>query len=381
MGHQVRIVASSYSHVRMRQPQLKGQDRLHETIDGIQYTWFSTPAYAGNGVGRVHNIAVFISWLYREGKLLIRSFKPDVVIASSTYPMDIWPTHRIAKIANSKLVFEVHDLWPLSPIELGGMPKWHPFIVMVQLAEDYAYRNADVVVSMLPKVRDYMESRGLAPPKLHIVPNGIDVTEWQSEKPALTGAAKDTLSALKAHGYFIVGYAGTHGLANALTTFLDAAKLMHSEKVAFVLVGDGPDKRDLQRRAAVEGLNNVTFIDPVRKKEIPVLLQWFDVAYLGWKRQPLYRFGISPNKLLDYMMAGRPVLHAVDAGNDPVAEADCGISIPPEDPDAIVRAVKQMMAMQREDRAAMGQRGRAYVMAHHDYRILAKRFLDCLQCH
>ena len=79
------------------------------------------------------------------------------------------------------------------------------------------------------------------------------------------------------------------------------------------------------------------------------------------------------------MMAGRPVLMAIDAGNDPVAEAGCGISIPPEDPDAIVRAVKQMMAVQPEVRAAMGQRGRAYVMAHHDYRILAKRFLDCLQ--
>jgi len=378
-GHQVQVLASSVSHVRAASPQLAGRNRLDETIDGVKYSWLRTPSYKGNGTDRVLNIASFVCRLYSAGKVLAQSFKPDAVIASSTYPMDIWPARRIAKMAKAKLVFEVHDLWPLSPMELGGMSKWHPFIVMVQMAEDYAYRHADVVVSMLPKARDYMESRGMAPHKLHIVPNGIDVTEWQADNPPLTGAAKEALSHLKAQGYFIVGYAGTHGLANALTTFLDAAKLMHSEKVAFVLVGDGPDKRDLQRWAAAKGLNNVTFIEPVKKEEIPALLQWFDIAYIGLQRQPLFRFGISPNKLMDYMMAGRPVLMAIDAGNDPVAEAGCGISIPPEEPDAIVRAVKQMMAMQPEDRAAMGQRGHTYVMAHHDYRILAKRFLDCLQ--
>ena len=88
--------------------------------------------------------------------------------------MDIWPAHRIAKLAKAKLVFEVHDLWPLSPMELGRISKWHPFIILTQAAEDYAYRHVDVVVSMLPKVREYMESRGMAASKLHIVPNGID---------------------------------------------------------------------------------------------------------------------------------------------------------------------------------------------------------------
>ena len=162
MGHRVQIVASSESHIRAQQPQLSGLDRLNETINGIQYTWFETPTYSGNGIGRVRNIAAFIGHLYRAGKQLARSFKPDVVIASSTYPMDIWPAQRIACMARGSLVYEVHDLLPLSPMELGSMSKWHPFIMLVQAAEDYAYRNADVVVSMLPKVREYMESRGMA---------------------------------------------------------------------------------------------------------------------------------------------------------------------------------------------------------------------------
>ena len=112
-------------------------------------------------------------------------------------------------MARGSLVYEVHDLWPLSPMELGSMSKWHPFIMLVQAAEDYAYRNADVVVSMLPKVREYMESRGMAPYKLHIVPNGIDTTEWLTDGPHLQGTAREALSSLKTQGISIIGYAGT----------------------------------------------------------------------------------------------------------------------------------------------------------------------------
>jgi len=375
LGHRVQIVASAQSHVRAWQPQLSGLNRLDETIDDIQYTWFETPAYSGNDIGRVKNIASFVSRLYRDSGLLARSFKPDVVIASSTYPMDIWPAHRISKIARAVLVFEVHDLWPLSPMELGGMSKWHPFIMMVQLAEDYAYRHADVVVSMLPKVREYMESRGMAPHKLHIVPNGIDPAEWQDDSPELQDAAKEMLSTLKAQGMPIIGYAGTHGVANALDTFLDAVKLLQTENVAFVLVGGGPEKAALQQRVQSERMENIWFIDPVSKPQIPALLQWFDVAYIGLQRQPLFRFGISPNKLMDYMMAARPVLMAIDAGNDPVGEAGCGLTVNPEDPQAVVQGIRSLLALSEEERKAMGQRGRAYILGNHTYPVLAQRII------
>lgn len=376
MGHQVWIVASSQSHVRAQQPQLGSGDRLDECIDGIQYTWFKTPPYKGNGVGRVVNMAAFVSQIYREGKQIVKDFKPDVVVASSTYPMDIWPAHRIAKMADAKLVFEVHDLWPLSPMELGGMSRWHPFIMLVQAAENYAYSHADIVVSMLPKVREYMESRGMAPHKLFIVPNGIDPDEWQTEAPPLKGAALEVLAGLKAEGTSIIGYAGTHGVANALDTLLDTAKLMQDENVAFVLVGSGPSKAALQQRTRDEGLENVCFIDPVMKQQIPALLEWFDIAYIGWHFQPLYRFGIAPNKLMDYMMSGRTVLHSVEAGNDPVSEAGCGLTVRPEDPPSVVQGIRSLLALSDAERKAMGQCGRAFVTENHTYPVLAQRFLE-----
>ena len=375
LGHRVHILAADHSHIRAIQPALTGAARLDERIDGIDYSWFRTPGYDGNGVGRVRNMVAFVAALYRNARQLARTIAPDLVIASSTYPMDIWPAHRIAKQAGAQLLFEVHDLWPLSPMELGGMSRWHPFIMLVQQAEDYAYRHANSVVSMLPKVRDYMVSRGLNPDKLHFVPNGIDPDEWRANNPGLPDAAATLLRRLREAGNAIVGYAGTHGVSNALENVLGAAALMLRENVAFVLVGGGPAKASLQARATREGLDNLHFLEPVEKSRVPALLQCFDIAYIGWHRHPLYRFGIAPNKLMDYMMAARPVLHAVEAGNDPVREAACGMTVAPDDAQAVAEGIRALLALPDEERAAMGRRGQAFVLENLTYPVLGQRFL------
>jgi glycosyltransferase involved in cell wall biosynthesis len=375
LGHRVQIVAAAQSHVRTVQPRLVGR-RTDEVIDGVHYRWYGTPRYHGNGIGRVRNMAAFVFSLFMESRKLAVSFKPDVVIASSTYPMDIWPAHRIAGLAGAKLVFELHDLWPLSPMELGGMSKWHPFILLVRAAEKYVYRHVVAVISILPNVREYMISQGLPSEKLHCVPNGIDLKEWSGDKPVSPTAAIDVIAELKARGLFVVGYAGSHGVANALDGLLDAAALMRDESFAFVLVGGGIEKMRLQARVRAESLSNVWFLDPVKKEQIPQLVQCFDVAYLGFQRQPLYRFGISPNKLMDYMMAARPILMAVEAGNDPVAEANCGLTVKPDDPPAIAQGLRRLRALSSEIREKMGLRGRTFILKNHIYSVLGQRFLD-----
>lgn len=376
LGHRVTIVASSESHIRALAPDMKDARQLRETIDGIDYLWLATPPYRGNGAARVRNMLAFVMRLQREGAALAARIRPDAVIASSTYPLDIWPAHRIARLAGARLLFEVHDLWPLSPMELGGYSRWHPFIMLLQAAENFACRRADAVVSILPRVREHLEAHGMAPSKLHLVPNGVDPAEWEGALQALPAALDERLDALRREGKFVVGYAGTHGISNALETLVEAAALLRKQPVAFVLVGGGPDKSALVQQAAALGLDTVHFFDPIPKAQVPALLARFDLAYIGWRRQPLYRFGISPNKLIDYMMAARPILHAVEAGNDPVAEAGCGLTVAPEDPQAVADGVLSLLALGAEARAALGQRGRRHALANHTYPVLGRRFLN-----
>lgn len=375
-GHRVRIEAAARSHLRSHGPVLGGRRALSETIDGIHYRWHATPRYQGNGVRRALNMAAFVAALQRAAAPLAREFQPDLVIASSTYPADIWPARRIAALAGARLVFEVHDLWPLSPMLLGGMPRWHPFIALMQAAEDYAYRHADTVISILPHAGAHMAAHGLAPHKLHVVPNGVDPAEWDGAPAPLPAAAAAVLAQARGDGRLVIGYAGSHGLANALDTLLDAAELLRQQPLSFVLAGDGPGKAALRQRAAALGLRQVHFLAPLARRHLPALMAHWDLAYLGWRRQPLYRYGIAPNKLGDYMMAARPVLHAVDAANDPVADAGCGLSLPPDDPAALAQAIRQLAALAPAQRAAIGRRGADYARAHLAYPLLARRFLD-----
>lgn len=372
-GHQVLVLAASQSHVRSTQPQAGGQ-----TIDGVSYCWYETPAYQGNGLGRVRNIFSFCRQVWADAAALAEAFRPDAVIASSTYPMDIWVARRVARKAGAKLVYEVHDLWPLSPIELSGMSPRHPFARLCQKAENDAYRDADVVVSMLPKVQDHMAAHGLDLKKLHIVPNGISLDEWAGDAEALDAQLAAHIAVQRAVGRLVLGYAGSHGLPNALDVLLDAARLLKGQPVAIVMVGGGHEKQRLQQRVADEGLDNVAMFAPIPKLQIPGLLALFDIAYIGWQRTSIYRFGIAPNKLMDYMMAQCPVLHSVEAGNDPVAEAGAGLTVVPEDAQAVAEGVRRLAALPAEERAAMGRRGREFVLANHTYPVLARRFVEAL---
>ncbi|MEN6356356.1 MAG: glycosyltransferase family 4 protein [Armatimonadota bacterium] len=375
LGHEVTIIAASNSHVRTCNPQIKG-NMTHEVIEGVHYIWLKTPAYSGNGVGRVKNMLSFTNQLLLRRIELARTIKPDVVIASSTYPLDNYPASKIARLASAKLIYEVHDLWPLSPMEIGGMSKWHPFIMLMQWAENYAYKHCDRVVSMLPLAESHMLKHGLAEGKFCYVPNGIDTSEWLESKQTIPQEQKDILDALQGEGRFLVCYAGAHGPANALERLMEAAALTEGSNAVFILVGQGPDKEKLIKTASNMRLNNVRFLPAVPKASIPSLLSKMDVLYIGLAHKSLFRFGISPNKLMDYMMAAKPVVQSIDAGNDMVSESGCGISISTGSQKDIADAVLTLMKMNPEERSRMGARGHEYVLKSHDYSILAKRFLE-----
>jgi len=374
MGHNVCIISASYAHIRSNQP-LVNEDFQTENIDGIKYIWIKTPTYFGNGVARVKNIFVFSNKLKRNAKKIASELKPNLVIASSTYPLDNYGANKIAKLARAKYYYEVHDLWPLSPMELGGLSKWHPFILCMQIAENYAYRNVDMVISLLPKTKEYMVSHGLNEDKWRYIPNGFQIEDWENVEILPENISKK-LHEIRISFSRIIAYTGSLGLANALKTFVEAAKKMSNSGVAFVLVGSGPEKVNLMKFAQKISAENVFFIDSIPKKFMPSLLSEFDFLYIGLQRQSLFRFGISPNKLIDYMMAAKPIIQAIDAGNNMVEEANCGISVQPENDDAVVEAIEKLLKLSAEELAILGANGRQFALINHDYRILAEKFLE-----
>lgn len=382
MGHKVSIIAGDYSHLRRKNPHVS-HDMEKQTIDGIDYYWMKTGTYEGNGVQRAFTMFRFCNKLNKWKGWIRRHLKPDVVISSSTYPIDSIPAYHIAcgRSTHSRYIHEVHDMWPSTLIEIGGMSKLNPFVVLMQYGENFAYRHADAVVSLPKYAKKYMMRHGLKKDAFHHIPNGIVLDEWEYPE-SLPDQHRKVLDELKKEEKFIVGYFGGHALSNCLQTLLQAAEELHKNKgesIHLVLVGDGAEKKSLQSYAKEHGLFNVTFLPAIDKRAIPELVRYFDCTYIGAKDSPLYRFGVCMNKMYDGMMAGKPIIFAINAPPTPVSKCGCGITIPPENSSEIIAAIRKLLAMSAEERMEMGKHGRDEVLAHNTYRQLALNFLKLMK--
>ena len=174
----------------------------------------------------------------------------------------------------------------------------------------------------------------------------------------------------------------TMGFVYRLDTLLDVAALLEREEnkrpVVFRLLGEGPEKARLQKRVQVERIRSVQFDPAVPKAQVFHSLQIADALIAILRNLPLYQYGISLNKLYDYMAVARPIIFGINSSNNPVAEAKAGLSVPPEDVPAIANAVKELMALRSEERWQMGLRGYEYVKKNHNFSHLTDKLEDSL---
>ncbi len=368
-GHAVTILAASHAHTRFRQPA-----QAEETIDGIHYRWLKCPRYTpASSAGRVANILAFTMQAWRN----VAAFKQvDLVSCSSHHPLAIFPARKLAQKHHARLVFEVRDLWPLTLIELGGASRRNPLIAAMQYAENYAYKVADKVVSVLPYAADYMVKHGMSPDKFLYVPNGVAI-EGDQHDP-LPQAHRSKLQALKKDGKFLVGYAGRVTLANALAPAVLAFAKVSTPHAHLVILGDGALRGELRGLASRIGVQDrVTFLDPVPKQQVAEFLFNIDASYLGLHQTPsLYRFGVSLTKLHDYLLAAKPVVCAVDTRVDAIEESGAGIVCKASSPEEIAGAIDRLARLSEKERMELGKKGREWVLRNRDYKVLAQRFLE-----
>lgn len=354
----------------------------HADIEGVTYRFIDAPKYLGNGLGRLRNMFLFSWRLYRRADDYVAVHgKPDVIIASSPHPYAFLATHALARRYRATSIFEVRDLWPLSLIELGGVSRFHPFIKFTGWVEKYAYRHAHYTVSLLPLTLDYMTKKRLTKERWLYIPNGIDANEIDDVEK--THPCVEQAQRLRERGQVVVTYAGALGRPNHLEALIRATRLLKDNgvsNVSVIIVGRGEQEEKLKELVIdLDVMELVHIYSQVPKTTISTLLRESNVGYISLRPEAIFRFGVSPNKLFDYMLAGLPVIFAVDAGNDPVTEAGCGFTVPAGDDFEISDALKRISKMTDGERLEMGGRGRRYVLENHDYRSLARRYLERLQ--
>lgn len=370
-GHEVYIFSGSYSHLYKKQPDVEPKTFTFEDIEGIHYCWVKTPNYQRSiSLGRFKNMIVFA--------LNLRKFKlnqfpnPDAILVSSPSLFPIIRAKKWAKALNAKLLFEIRDIWPLTLQELSGLSKWHPLRIFLSFFEKYAYKNADRVISLLPDAYHHLEKFDMPKSKFSYIPNGIYFDSNQAQNKDLELAVLNQIPNDK----FIIGYVGSIGKSNALEYFADAInRLINNPELFFVFIGNGAEKEHLIKQIQNK---NVLWIDAIDKKDVPLALQKMDALYIGWHNLNLYKMGISANKIFDYMYASKPIIHSNNASNDIIKIANCGLSIPAENPELIAEAILKMNYLSIEERTLMGENGKAYVLKNHTYSQLAEKYLELM---
>jgi glycosyltransferase involved in cell wall biosynthesis len=370
-GWAASIIAASVELNSGRQRLKYGERYRDEVHDGVTFRWIYTPTYNGNGFGRILNMLAyaFRALLPRYTAGLAR---PDVVIGSTVHPFAALSGAFLARRYRVPFVFEVRDLWPQTLIDLGRIKKNSIAARVMRWLERYLYRRATKIIVLLPRAGDYIASIGVNLDKIVWIPNGVELTKFNPSE----------LDVKEHSGKFVLMYFGAHGQANGLDNVLRAMQLVQvnypDTNVQLRLVGDGPLKKSLQSLAVELSLQNVSFEPPVPKSEIPVIANQATGFVFNLVDAPVFKYGVSANKLFDYMASARPIIFCSNAANNPVNEARCGLTVSPEDPVSLCKAIVCLANETMSNLNVYGRNARRYVEQTHGVELLSERLAKVL---
>jgi glycosyltransferase involved in cell wall biosynthesis len=370
-GDEVTVLTGMPNHpTGVLPPEYRGAFRRRERRDGYRVvrTWlYATP---NEGVARktLSHLSFMVSSV-----LLGWSGPADTVVVSSPTFFSIGSAWLLARLKRARLIVEVRDLWPAIFVELGVLTN-RRVIRLLERLELAAYAAADQVVVVSDGFRADLIARGVPAGKVHTLRNGVALDRFRPEGPESRRQIRSRLGA--GPGDCLVLYAGTHGISHALPRVADAAALLAGLPVHFAFVGDGSDKPRLERRVAELGLANVTLAPAVPPDEVPAWLAAADLCLVPLRDVPLFATFI-PSKMFEYLAATRPVIGSVTGEAAQILREAGAVVVPPEDSEALATAIRTLAADPAR-RAAMGERGRAYVERFFDRAELAREYRKIL---
>ena len=369
-GDQVAIITSDSNHLAVV-PKMTSP-HLIQHVDGLDLLWIRTMKFRG-----AKSLRRILSWLHFEWRLLFAPWKvlpkPDAIIVSSLSLLTVLNGVRLQRRYGAKLVFEVRDIWPLTLVEEGGYSARNPLVILLGAVERFGYRRADLIVGTMPNLAAHVKEVLGHPKDVQCIPMG-----YNADRTDETGQVPEAyLEAGVPEGKFLIGYAGSIGISNALDTFFEAvAAVAQDERVHFVIVGDGGLRLDYERRYG--HLPNVTFVGRVPRDAVQPVLAQFDLLYFSAHLSKVWEYGQSLNKLIDYMLSGRPVLASFTGFPSMITEAESGVFVPSGDRDALVAELTRLSQIEPERLRAMGQRGAEWIRANREYGVLADSYRQLL---
>ena len=373
MGHEVTVLASRFNYLtRAEDADAPGVER-HA---GVEFRWLDTGSYRGNDSRRVSSMLRFTARATLAG-LRMRP-RPDVVLASSPHLLVGLAGAAIARRHRVPFLFEVRDLWPSALVDLGAVRRGGLTHRLLTAIERFSYRVADRIITVPPHADRRVAELGARAAKAVHIPNATSVASPVTPIPdSLTGTLDRTGERC------VLLYAGAQGISNGLGTLLEALDhLRHGDHATYdrlevVLIGDGGEHDALVRRAQELELDHVSFHPPIEKSAVPAALARADLLLVSFADAPVYDYGLSPNKLFDYMAAARPVLLASRLRDTPLNEADAGRCFVPGSAESLVTELRALLGMTAAERLAMGERGRRLVEERYTIASTARQ-LDAL---
>jgi glycosyltransferase involved in cell wall biosynthesis len=326
---------------------------------------YALPAHHRGFVWRVISFLVFMC---TSTVAALRAGRVDLVMGTSPPIFQALSAYWVATVRRRPCLLEIRDLWPEFAIDMGVLR--NPLLIaLARRMERFLYARASHLLVNSPAYRDYLQTHGISPDRISLIPNGADPDAFDPE-----AGGESTRRSLGLEGKFVVTYAGALGMANDISTVLRAAGRLQGEpQIHFLLIGDGKERPRLEEMAQHLRLSSVTFGGARAKTEMPELLAASDACLAILQDIPMFRT-TYPNKVFDYMAAGRPTILAIDGVIRQVLEASGGgIFVPPGDDDALAAAVREL-SQDRVRGRAMGRAARSYVVSHFNRHVQAAQF-------
>ena len=347
---------------------------------GVPFIFVQSKTYSSNGIGRIENMYDFYKKVQKAGKQYAQEHgKPDIIYASSVHPLTLVAGIKLAKHFGIKCICEVRDLWPESILEYS--PKWkksNPIIKLLYKGEKWIYKKADAMVYTMEGAYDYITEKGwdkeIPRNKVYYINNGTDLELYDRNVHDYPTSDPD----LDDETIFKVVYCGSIRKVNNVGKLLDIAKTVKNPKIRFLIWGSGDQLDALKKREETEHIDNVVFKDRVEKKYIPYITSKANLNFAHNDASKMLMYGISFNKLFEYLAAGKPVLFDFESRYNPAIQENAGIEVTSGKVEDIAAAIDEISQKNAAELEAIGRNARA-AASKYDFKVLTDKLISVIE--